>query len=267
MGRESTGIKKHLGTLAKSMGTMKSKRAQFGEDGGAPCGYTCVNAIILSNIKQALGLDQAKGCFTAAAPISPDTLWYFASLDIPVYEVFGQSECTGPHTVSSKSQWKIGTCGRPLRGTQTRIDRTTGELCYRGRHVFMGYMHLPKETAETIDADGYLHSGDVAEFDNDNHPDVRILSQPCTIKCLLVIFGVVVCYCMHLFGNLMLSVFVISSTWTSTLSYPQTHVFTLFYLCFRCPHPQASCVSRDASRSSSSRRVARMSHLFSSRTR
>jgi long-chain-fatty-acid--CoA ligase ACSBG len=131
-----------------------------------------MNALVFNNIKKALGLDQAKGCFTAAAPISPDTLWYFASLDIPVYEVFGQSECTGPHTVSAASQWKIGYCGRPLHGTETKIDRTNGELCYRGRHIFMGYMGMPEETAKTIDTEGYLHSGDVADFDENDHPEI-----------------------------------------------------------------------------------------------
>jgi len=116
-------------------------------------------------------LDQCKGCFTAAAPISVDTLMYFASLDIPIYEVFGQSECTGPHTVSGPTCWKIGTCGRPMKGTESLIYPNTGELCYRGRHIFMGYMHMPDKTAETIDADGYLHSGDVAAFDEDNDTD------------------------------------------------------------------------------------------------
>jgi long-chain-fatty-acid--CoA ligase ACSBG len=92
---------------------------QYGKGGGAPCFYGCAG-IILNKIKAGLGLDQCKACFTAAAPISPDVLWYFASLDIPVYEVFGQSECTGPHTMSYDAQWKIGTCGRPLRGTVSK---------------------------------------------------------------------------------------------------------------------------------------------------
>jgi long-chain-fatty-acid--CoA ligase ACSBG len=62
------------------------------------------------------GLDQCKACFTAAAPIAPEVVSYFGSLDIPLYEVFGQSECTGPHTVSTAGQWKIGYCGRPMQG-------------------------------------------------------------------------------------------------------------------------------------------------------
>ena len=142
MGRTTTGVKKILSTWAKSMGTEHCRRLQYGNGGGAPCTYSCANALVLSKIKEALGLDQTKGCFSAAAPISEDTLRYFASLDLPIYEVFGQSECTGPHTVSGPGQWKIGYCGRPIRGTETLIARDTQELCYRGRHVFMGYMYV-----------------------------------------------------------------------------------------------------------------------------
>jgi long-chain-fatty-acid--CoA ligase ACSBG len=172
IGRSNTGITKLLGDIAKKMGTAKSKMHQFGESGGAPCCYGVVNALVLNKIKEALGLDQAKGCFTAAAPIAPETLWYFASLDIPVYEVFGQSECTGPHTVSGAKCWKIGYCGRPILGTESKIDAATGELCYKGRHIFMGYMYMPKETSDTIDGQGFLHSGDVAEFDGNDDPQI-----------------------------------------------------------------------------------------------
>eukprot|EP00981_Chlorochromonas_danica_P012258 scaffold4731_cov175-Ochromonas_danica.AAC.4 len=172
MGRQSTGVKKSLATWAKNCGMEKSRLAQFGKGGGAPWGYGCANSLILSKIKEALGLDQCKGCFTAAAPIAPETLWYFASLDIPVFEVFGQSECTGPHTVSFTRCWRVGYCGRPIVGTRSKIDPSTGELCYRGRHIFMGYMYMPKETAEVIDEEGYLHSGDVAEFDDNDDPHI-----------------------------------------------------------------------------------------------
>jgi len=172
MGRETKGVTKVLSTWAKAMGAEHSRRAQFGNGGGAPCSYSCANALVLQRIKEALGLDQCKGCFTAAAPIAPETLYYFASLDIPVYEVFGQSECTGPHTVSAAKCWKIGYCGRPIRGSETMIAPGTNELCYRGRHVFMGYMYMPDKTAETIDEEGYLHSGDVAEFDENNDDQI-----------------------------------------------------------------------------------------------
>uniref|UniRef100_A0A7S3M8Z0 AMP-dependent synthetase/ligase domain-containing protein n=1 Tax=Spumella elongata TaxID=89044 RepID=A0A7S3M8Z0_9STRA len=172
IGRSNSGVMLLLAKWAKSLGAEHCRMAQYGNGGGAPCCYSAANAIVLTNIKKALGLDQAKGCFTAAAPISTDTLNYFASLDIPVYEVFGQSECTGPHTVSAQKCWKIGTCGRPLKGTESIIVPSTGELCYRGRHIFMGYMYMPDKTAETIDDEGYLHSGDVAVFDSDVDNDI-----------------------------------------------------------------------------------------------
>ena len=172
MGRETTGIKKTLATWAKSVGAEHSRLGQYGNGGGAPWGYGCANGLILSKIKAALGLDQTKGCFTAAAPIAPETLLYFASLDIPVYEVFGQSECTGPHTVSGPGKWKIGYCGRPLKGTESLVAKGSNELCYRGRHIFMGYMYMPDKTAETIDEEGFLHSGDIGEFDDNNDSDI-----------------------------------------------------------------------------------------------
>eukprot|EP01006_Ploeotia_vitrea_P029918 TRINITY_DN62381_c0_g1_i1.p1 TRINITY_DN62381_c0_g1~~TRINITY_DN62381_c0_g1_i1.p1 ORF type:complete len:506 (+),score=10.07 TRINITY_DN62381_c0_g1_i1:497-2014(+) len=172
MGRETTGIKKTISTWAKGLGTDKSTRAQYGNGGGAPCLYGVANAIVFSKIKAALGLDNCKMCFTGAAPISLDTVNYFASLDIPIYEVFGQSECCGPHTFCMPGEWKIGSCGRPVSGTITKIDPVTKELCYKGRHIFMGYMYMEEKTRETIDNEGYLHSGDVAEFDSDNKKDV-----------------------------------------------------------------------------------------------
>jgi len=172
MGRETTGVKKMLSTWAKGHGTTHIQLAQFGNGGGAACGYGCANALILMKIKEALGLDQCKACFTAAAPISVDTLNYFASLDLPVYELFGQSECTGPHTSSRAGAWKIGYCGRPMPGTETIIAPGTNELCYRGRHIFMGYMYMPEQTASTIDENGFLHSGDVAEFDGNDTPGI-----------------------------------------------------------------------------------------------
>lgn len=170
IGRSTKGLLKVLSTWAKSQGMAKSKMNQY-PGTGAPLCYGCANAVVLSKIKAKLGLDKAKACFTAAAPIAPETLWYFASLDIPVYEVFGQSECTGPHTVSAPGVWKVGTCGRPLYGTESKIE-ANGELAYRGRHIFMGYMYMEDKTKETIDQDGFMHSGDVAEFDDDGDSNI-----------------------------------------------------------------------------------------------
>lgn len=87
LGRESTGIKKALGSWAKGLALDKAQRAQYGAAGGqSPC-YGCANTVVLSKIHSALGLGSCKACFTGAAPISADTLWYFSSLGLPIYEV------------------------------------------------------------------------------------------------------------------------------------------------------------------------------------
>lgn len=70
----------------------------------------------------------------------------------------------------STDSFKIGSVGRPLLGTETKQDKDTSELCYRGRHIFAGYMGMPDKTAETIDAEGWLHSGDMVKIDSDKHP-------------------------------------------------------------------------------------------------
>lgn len=115
-GRFTTGVKKMLSTWAKRLGTAHCAMAQFGESGTTPWGYSLAKLVVLGKVKEALGLDECRAFFTAAAPISIETLKYFASLDIPVYELYGQSECTGPHTSSKFNQWKFGYCGRPLPG-------------------------------------------------------------------------------------------------------------------------------------------------------
>jgi long-chain-fatty-acid--CoA ligase ACSBG len=156
--------------MCKKIALEKQRNAQYGEDGSIPCGYSCASAF-LGLVKKAIGLHKVKACFTAAAPIAKEILEYFASLNIPVYEVFGQSECTGPHTVSCAQAWKIGSCGRPMKGTETKIG-PGGELCYNGRHIFMGYMYNKEKTMETFDKDGFLRSGDIATFDEDEDEDI-----------------------------------------------------------------------------------------------
>jgi len=170
------GIKKKIAAWAKAKGTAKNERAQFGKSGSKPFGFGVANKVVFSKIKGVLGLDRCIACFTGAAPIELKVLNYFASIDIPIYELFGQSECTGPHTVNTPTAWKIGTCGRPLPGTESKIVEDTGEICYRGRHIFMGYMYMKDKTAETIDSEGWLHSGDVAKFDEDNDPNIPVPS-------------------------------------------------------------------------------------------
>lgn len=123
---------------------------------------------ILHQVHKKLGFDRCIDYFASAAPMDVKILKYFASIDIPIMELFGQSECTGPHAINTVHAFKFGTVGRPMVGTETKIDEDKGELCYRGRHIFAGYMGMEDQTKEAIDEDGWLHSGDLATIDDND---------------------------------------------------------------------------------------------------
>ena len=118
---------------------------------------------VYPQIHAALGLDRARICVSGAAPIAPDVLRFFASLDLIIHEVYGQSEGTGPSSFNLPGATRLGSVGRPLEGTEVHIAEG-GEILVKGRHVFMGYFRDPEGTAETL-VDGWLHSGDLGRLD------------------------------------------------------------------------------------------------------
>ncbi|HYZ93260.1 MAG TPA: AMP-dependent synthetase/ligase [Actinomycetota bacterium] len=114
-------------------------------------------------IKQLVGLDQVVNAGTGAAPIAKEILEFFWALGVPIYEVYGQSEDTGPTSWNTPDSHRLGTVGPSLPGVET-VLADDGELLVRGGNVTQGYYKEPELTAETFDSDGWLHSGDVAEF-------------------------------------------------------------------------------------------------------
>jgi long-chain-fatty-acid--CoA ligase ACSBG len=143
---------------------------EFSLERTLPIKYYLAKAL-LSVAHKKLGFDRCHSFYVGAAPIEVKILKYFASLDIPIMEIFGQSECTGPHAVNTYEAFKVGSVGRPMPGTETIVAKETNELCFKGRHVFAGYAGMPDKTKEAIDDDGWLHSGDVVSID-DNDPDI-----------------------------------------------------------------------------------------------
>eukprot|EP00930_Biecheleria_cincta_P042419 TRINITY_DN29195_c0_g1_i1.p1 TRINITY_DN29195_c0_g1~~TRINITY_DN29195_c0_g1_i1.p1 ORF type:complete len:1198 (-),score=177.89 TRINITY_DN29195_c0_g1_i1:176-3691(-) len=182
-------------TWAKRHGLASQRELQVGYSKKTTCLYGLADALILSQIKNAIGLDNCKLCATGAAPISTDTLEYFGSLGIPINEIFGMSESSGSGTFSTDECHLWGSCGPPAPGTEVKIFKTgttegkgrqecplaqdvfnptedeQGEICIRGRCVMMGYLANPKmgpehvkeistTTRKVIDSDGWLHTGD-----------------------------------------------------------------------------------------------------------
>ena len=110
-----------------------------------------------------IGLDQAVICVTGAAPIPFEMLRFFRALGLPLSEIYGLSETTGPMTWTP-FRVRVGTVGPPMPGIEVRLDED-GEVCCRGGNVFRGYLDAPEKTAEVLDPDGWFHSGDIGVFD------------------------------------------------------------------------------------------------------
>ncbi|HEV8631071.1 MAG TPA: AMP-binding protein [Thermoanaerobaculia bacterium] len=135
--------------------------------GSKPLLYPLAKKLVHSKVRQRLGLDRATICATSAAPISLDTLEFFLSLGVPILEVYGMSECTGPTTFSLPDRYRTGRAGYAIPGTELAIMGEAGEICMRGPHVFLGYYKNEAATRECKDAEGWLHSGDVGRIDED----------------------------------------------------------------------------------------------------
>ena len=163
-GAQNSNLKKKIAAWARGVGLKTGYASQSGEP--RPLLYPLAHKLVFSKVREKLGLDRCRIMVTSAAPISKDTLEFFLSLDIPLMEVYGMSECTGPATVSTPQRFKTGKAGFALPGTEIRIAED-GEVCMRGPHVFAGYMKNPEATANALDQEGWLHSGDIGTIDQD----------------------------------------------------------------------------------------------------
>jgi long-subunit acyl-CoA synthetase (AMP-forming) len=128
----------------------------------------------LANVCRKLGLDWARLALTGAAPIAPETLEFFTALGVPIFEGWGMSEICGAGLVNLPGHNRVGTVGRPLPGSRVKLA-SDGELLFAGPMVMRGYRNRPEATAEVIDADGWLHTGDVATIDADGY--VKIIDR------------------------------------------------------------------------------------------
>ena len=130
--------------------------------------------LVFRNIRRMLGLDRCRLAFTGAAPIAPDLIRWYLALGIDMREVYGQTENCGVATVMPPDRIKLGSVGKAAPWGEVAIS-PQGEILIRGDFLFMGYLNQPEKTAETIDAKGWLHTGDVGSIDNEGF--VRITDR------------------------------------------------------------------------------------------
>lgn len=165
--KEATGVKANLLSFARKTALEVDEVREKGQTPGLFLNmqYGLANKLVLSKLKAALGLDQCLQVVSGAAPIGRSTLDFFRSIDLPIHEVYGQSEGSGPTTLNVVGGKRTGTVGKRLPGIEVKIAED-GEILVSGGNIFMGYYKNPEATAETL-KDGWMCSGDVGEFDSD----------------------------------------------------------------------------------------------------
>ncbi|OEH80278.1 hypothetical protein cyc_01147 [Cyclospora cayetanensis] len=188
VGAKGSALRRRLSTAAKDIGYAGACALLEGRQ--PPLAFAAVNKVLLHQVRKALGFDRCNAWGSCAAPIDPETQKYFLSLGMPINSLYGLSESTGPQTfIAPAPGWyetlraaekgllptitgfKLGSIGHSMPGTDTLILNPNsdgeGEICFRGRNIFMGYLSDDKATMEAVDPQGFLHSGDLGRVDEE----------------------------------------------------------------------------------------------------
>jgi long-chain acyl-CoA synthetase len=135
--------------------------------------YAFLDENAFAGVRAMVGLDALEYAITGAAPIPAELISWYRAVGVPLSEIYGMSESTGPMTWEP-TRVKAGTVGVAFPGTDCFLA-DDGEVCIRGGNVFAGYLDDPDKTAEALDPDGTLHSGDIGQFDDEGY--LRIIDR------------------------------------------------------------------------------------------
>jgi long-chain acyl-CoA synthetase len=165
---EAVGPHRRLYQWAIEQGRQVADRVLAGEPVPASLKlrYRLARWLALDNVRKFIGIHRCRVLMTGAAPISPELIRWYLALGVPMVEGWGQTESGGVGTVVRPHLLRPGTVGPPLDGIEVRVS-AEGELLIRGDCVFLGYLHDTEKTAETVDAEGWLHTGDIGRIEDD----------------------------------------------------------------------------------------------------
>jgi len=145
--------------------------------------FYCVRKLMFSFIHKKFG-GKFKTCISGGAPMDLSVATFFETVGIRIFEGYGLSEASPVVAVNTDKHNKLGSVGRPLPNVEVKIDTKTGELLVKGDNIMKGYYNRPELTAEVIDEDGWLHTGDIARIDKDGY--IFITGR---IKSMIVLSG------------------------------------------------------------------------------
>ena len=166
--KESNAFEQWAYRLAIGIGLEKVRRYEARQTIGRALDFAhwLARVLVLNNVRKLIGIHRSRMLITGAAPISPDLVRWYLALGVPMLEVWGMTETGGGSTAMPIDRIKPGSIGVPGRMNELKLS-AVGELMVRGPNVFMGYLNQPEKTAETIDAEGWLHTGDVGTVDEE----------------------------------------------------------------------------------------------------
>jgi len=165
--REAGRVQQLAYAWAIGVGMQVADRVLGGQQvpAGLKAKFMIARWLALDNVRKAIGVHRTRLALTGAAPISPDLVRWYCALGVPMAEVWGMSETCGLSTYMPAWRIKPGSIGIAAPWNEVRIDDKTGEILVRGPNVCIGYLNQADKTAEAIDADGWLHTGDVGSVD------------------------------------------------------------------------------------------------------
>ena len=170
LAEEPNDKKRRLAEWAIATGQEKAQArlAGTGISRGLAAKAALADKLVLHKLRDALGMSELRWAWSGAAAIAQETLYFFMGLGIDVVELWGMSEVTGAGTLNPIGRQKVGTVGPALPGVELRIAED-GEILIRSKGVMLGYRKDPERTAETINADGWVLTGDVGSIDEDGY--------------------------------------------------------------------------------------------------
>ncbi len=168
--------KRQLAKRAIDVGMAKVREEMAGRTPGfgLRLQHAIFDRLVFAKIRDGLGMDELKYALSGAAPISADLLIFFKAIGVEILEVYGMTESTAVITANTPGEVRIGTVGPRLPGIEVRIA-DDGEILARGPSITRGYWKRDEATKETIDPEGWLHTGDLGRMDNDGY--VRIVGR------------------------------------------------------------------------------------------